>query len=320
MPDKEYDNLSIIAEIARMYYEKNIPQNEIANRMFFSKSKVSRILNKAKELGIVEIKINYPIERIYSLENEIKQLFNLNEVIIIRNYPEHNNGDIRLERLGKCAADYIDSKLVDGDKVGLSWGRTLGYTIRQLKPKEKKDISVIQMMGAPADNYDDQLNSMNLVRTMSELYGGKNLFLYAPLFVENNLVKKSLMKEKIIIKTLNEAKNVDYLITGIADFSLGANSWAGYLDEQRVNELRKRGVVGFICGHLIDKNGRGTFGEEEDNIIGVSLQDIKSIPNVIAVAGGLDKVKAILAALNGGYINCLITDEFIGEKLIQLKK
>lgn len=321
MSQKENDNLTIIAEVASMYYEKNIPQNEIAEKMYYSKSKVSRLLRRAKELGIVEIQIKYPIERAYEIEREVKELFGLRDAIIIRDFPDRNEINTRLKRLGKIAADYLEEILKDGDLIGLSWGRTLNHMVTQMKPKESKEITVVQMMGASADGYDDASNSINLVRHMSEAYNGSAMFLYAPLFVENNLVKNSLMKEKIIAKTINFGKKVDYLVTGIADFNVGdtAISWAGYLNEKRKKELQRRGAVGFFCGHFIDSKGNPVLGEEEDNIIGVSLHDIKQIPFVIAVSGGVNKAKATYAALNGKYIDCLITDITMAKELIQLK-
>ncbi len=319
--NKNEDSLVIIAEVASMYYEKNISQNEIAKKMYFSKAKVSRLLRKAKELGVVEFKVKYPIERITSLENNICQLFGLKESIIIRNYPEHNDSDVRIKRLGKAAAQYIVKKLHDGMVIGLSWGKTLNQMVNEIQINEKKDITVVQAMGASADSYDEQTNAMNLVRKMVQACGGVPVLLYAPLFVENNIVKKALVKERIIAKTLDKAKKMDYLVTGIADLRMGdcAISWAGYLDKKRKQEISLRGAVGFFCGHFIDENGLPILGDEEDNIIGVSLADIKKIPNVVAVAGGIDKSVATYAALKGGYITCLITDEFIAEKLINLK-
>lgn len=316
--EKELDDLAIIAEIASMYYEYDIPQSEIAKRLFYSKAKVSRLLKKARELRIVEINIRYPIQRVSALEQKLVKTFKLKDAVVIRNYPEHNNPEIRLKRLGKIAADYLDGIIMDGDSIGLSWGRTLYQMVQSMSPDKTKDIRVVQLMGAASDQYPSQLDSPWLVRTMADKYKGSYVSLYAPLYVGNTLVKQSLIKEPLIAKALEEGRNVKYLITGVADFTSDATiSWAGYMSKEKREEYMKRGAVGFACGHFINKYGRSALPEVENNIIGISLEDIKKNPNVIAVAGGVDKAVAVCAALKGGYLNCLITDAYIAEMVLE---
>ena len=54
---KQYgdEELSVIAEIARMYYVEGMSQIDIANMLFFSKAKVSRALRIARENFILII-------------------------------------------------------------------------------------------------------------------------------------------------------------------------------------------------------------------------------------------------------------------------
>ena len=320
MKEKESDELEVIAEVASMYYEHDIPQNVIAEKMFFSRAKVSRLLKKAREQGIVEIIIRFPLERVVTLERTLCEVFGLKDAVVIKNYPENNNANTRLSRLGKIAGEYLDEKLKDGDTIGLAWGRTLYQMVSQIKPKSSRDIHVVQLTGAAADGYNAQMDSPFLVRKLAEKYRGTYSQIYAPLFVENNIVKQSLVREVIIAKALQEARSVDYLVTGIADFHSGdnVNSWAGYLDQARKQRLIQKGAVGFICGHFLDQNGNKIFDDVENNLIGVSLDDLKKAKNVIAVSGGVDKAHATYAALKGNYIHCLITDEFIAEKILRL--
>lgn len=322
MKEKEKKQLSILAEIASMYYEHDMSQSEIAKKMFYSKAKVSRMLKKAKESNIVEIKINYPLERVIWLEEEIKNLYHVNEVIILKDFPEYSVSDLKIKRIAKITAEYIEKNLKSDEKIGLSWGRTLEQVIYEIRAVNRKNNKVIQVVGASSDNYNEERNSMNLVRKLSEKWGCDNTLLYAPLFVENHIVKEHLVKEKIIAKAMNEAAKVDCLLSGIGGFDIGDKkiSWAGYFDEEHIDQMKRRGAVGFFCGHFIDKNGEEVFAANEDNIIGISLEDIRKIKHVIAVSGGVNKAKSTAAALKGGYIDCLITDEFLASKLIPSKR
>ncbi len=317
---KDMREIDIAAEIASLYYEHHLSQYEIAQKLFYSKSKVSRILKKAQDLKIVEVKINYPLQRVPLLEVELKNKYNLDEVIVTKDFSDYADSDIRIKRLSKMAAEFIDSKLHDGISIGLSWGRTLNQVVNELKPVTQKNIFVVQVLGNAEESYVVDYNSMKLVELFAEKYGGTTSLLYAPLFVKNNIVKKYLTQERLIENALDNAKKVDVLVSGIGGFNTEVKepTFAGYLSEANLAELKSKGAVGIFCGHFLDIDGNQLLSEFEDNIIGIGLQDIKNIPYVIAVSGGVNKARATHAALKGNYIHCLSTDEFLAQKLLQL--
>ncbi len=310
----------IAAEIASLYYEHHLSQYEIAQKLFYSKSKVSRILKKAQDLKIVEVKINYPLQRVPLLEVELKNKYNLDEVIVTKDFSDYADSDIRIKRLSKMASEFIDEKLQDGMSIGLGWGRTLNQVVNELKPTMQKNIFVVQVLGNAEESYVVDYNSMKLVERFAEKYGGTTSLLYAPLFVKNNIVKKYLTQERLIENALDNAKRVDILVSGIGGFNTEVKdpTFAGYLTKENLAELKAKGAVGIFCGHFLDIDGNQLLSEFEDNIIGIGLQDIKKIPYVIAVSGGVNKAQATHAALKGNYIHCLSTDEFLAQKLLQL--
>jgi lsr operon transcriptional repressor len=57
-----------------------------------------------------------------------------------------------------------------------------------------------------------------------------------------------------------------------------------------------------------------------DRRIGLELSDLKCIPKVIGVAGGLHKVQAILGALHGGFLDVLVTNELAAIRLLDLER
>jgi len=50
--------------------------------------------------------------------------------------------------------------------------------------------------------------------------------------------------------------------------------------------------------------------------IGLSLDQLRGMPNVVAVAGGREKAEAVLGAIRGGYLKVLVTDETTAEELL----
>lgn len=123
---KEYDSLSdnekrnMLASVANLYYNAEMTQNQIAERFFTSRSKISRMLKEARQLGIVEIKILEPWDRNVELEQEFMRRFALKDVRVI-SVKEANNTMV-LQKLGEVAAYYLDNLLNDNMILGISWG------------------------------------------------------------------------------------------------------------------------------------------------------------------------------------------------------
>lgn len=121
---KEYDSLSdnekrnMLASVANLYYNVEMTQNQIAERFFTSRSKISRMLKEARQLGIVEIKILEPWDRNVELEQEFMRRFALKDVRVI-SVKEANNTMV-LQKLGEVAAYYLDNLLNDNMILGKS--------------------------------------------------------------------------------------------------------------------------------------------------------------------------------------------------------
>ena len=314
MRQMDEEELAVIAEVARMYYIEGMSQLEIANILYFSKAKVSRALRIAREEHIVEFQINYPLKRSIKLETELKRRFGLKETLVVADLYDNRNTDISIKRIGEMAANYLDETLKDGDSIGIAWGRTMYQTVRQLKPSFPRRIQVLQLMGNSMDDYQMDIDVTTLAERMARTFQGTATRLYAPMYVNSDIVRKELLKEPIIRKTIEKIRT-EY------DVSLEQpkSTWAGYLTERKKRELERKGAVGYLCGYFLDKDGNKLPDPINDKIIGISFEDLKRVPHIIAAAGGLDKTNAIRAALKGKLIHCLITDSRIAEKLLAMR-
>lgn len=141
----EQDKLKKVVEAAKLYYLLDYNQNDIAKKLGVSRPTVSRLLQQAKEEGIVEIKINDPAEDIQQLAKQLEQKFNLKKAIVV-SVPEHQDGVIK-KYLGKEAAEYLRSIVKDGDVIGVTWGTTLYHIALQLKHKHVRNVKVVQLKG-----------------------------------------------------------------------------------------------------------------------------------------------------------------------------
>ena len=202
--------------------------------------------------------------------------------------------------------------------VGISWGNTLYHVVKYIDANNKKNIpiTVVPIMGASNVKRPER-DAMDLAKDLAFAYGGTYQYIYAPLFVKNKELKESLIQDDTIEKTLQLAENADVILTSVG--SIEYKSWENYLGENTFQVLGKKGAIGHIGGHFYNIHGQEIETSLSDRMIGISYEDLKKCKNVICIASGEAKAKAIAGALRGDLINTLIIDSVCGEKLIELE-
>lgn len=318
MNQREQKQLSLLAEISSLYYEKNLSQAEIADRFFLSRTRISRLLQQAKEKGVIEIKINYTLERNYDLEHRFKERFGLREVYLLNDRGKEP-AEIK-HGVGSLAASYLKKRITKKITLGISWGRTISETINALSIDQKIPIDVIQLMGAESlQNHD--ISAQELVRKFAEIYAGKAYYLNAPLFIEDEYVKKKLISDPIITKVLEMALHADIILTGIGsiDQVKTTTPWLGYMSRELFREIKTSGAVGSLCAHFYDMNGNEIDSRWNKQCIGLDLKTLRKFDEVVAVSAGQEKAAAILGAIRGKYINVLISNSEAANTIMEYK-
>lgn len=309
------ENAGLMAEVASLYFEQGMSQQEIAKKLYFSRSKVSRLLNRATEENIVQITINYPLERLDETEAEIKKRFGLDMAVVIKSYDTTYQTLIRM--IGKAAAQYLDEVLPYHGTIGISWGATVYNTIEAMEPARKKDIRVVPLMGVTEDCHNSAYDTPELVRKMVDKYGGSYSQIYSPLVVENDLVRNSLINEPIIKRVLQDAREVGIVLTSVGEFyNSRTKAWESHFTPEVKQRLEQEGTVGVLLAHFIKSDGSLADENLDRQVIGISLEELKRIKNVVLVAGGEGKAKTVAGAVRGGYVNTLIVDEKLADKLL----
>lgn len=307
----------LLARVASMYYEDDLTQDEIARRIDTSRSTVSRMLQEARETGVVEITVHYPWKNVPEIEVDLIARFRLHQarVLLGRGQPYEEI----LHGLGVLAARYIESILVEGTVLGISWGVAVYSTVRALRPERKLPITVVQMVGAVGEG-DPLIDGPDLARLLASVYGGEYRYLHAPLIVEDAHTREVLLQEPRIRETLSLARRADVALVGIGAPSPEVYSLlrAGYLGQDELAQLRAQGVVGDICARHYDARGRVLDIELNRRIVGIELEALHHIEQVIGVAGGEAKAEAIVGALRGGHVNVLVTDDATARKVLAL--
>lgn len=300
------DETRLMIQAARLYYTAGLNQQEIAGRMKLTRQKIARLLESARDKGIVRISIYDPFPDDPGLKEDLRKAYNLDDVILVSG--EGSDSSTLRSQLGMKAAEYLHDNLESGSVIGMGWGRTL-FEVANSLPRDKKfPVHIIPLIGGIGDMSPFfQVNE--LARRFAEVFGGTFRNIYAPAFTPDATILESLHKTQEVTQ-LNELwDHLELAIIGIGHVEfqqISSMFFAEHISPHMLAQLEAKGAVGDICGRFFDIAGLPV--EVSAGVIGITLEQLKSIPKVIAIAGGLEKTRALLGALRGGFIKILVTD------------
>ncbi|PZN11217.1 MAG: DNA-binding transcriptional regulator [Bacillota bacterium] len=303
----------LLVRCAWLYYEEGLTQQEIAHRLGVSRLRVNRLLKQARETGIVHITIQHPGVRLAELEGRLIHHFRIPRAVVI---PTPVDGAQLKRVLGKAAATYLERALRPGDCLGVTWGTTLLEVAQQLTPRVVSDLRVVQITGGLTPDLGE-INPFDIARRVADAFGARCFYLYAPMFLSRAEVCDALMAERFIAHVLEQARNATHILTSVGEMEPTATfRQVGYLDEETFSELIALGAVGSMFARFFDALGRPVRSELDRRTVALRLEDLHAIEDVIVVAGGPAKVRALLGALRGGYVKTLITDAATARALL----
>lgn len=309
-------NVQLMLQVARLYYEEDLTQNQIAKIIGFSRPTVSRLLRHAKESGVVSIVISHPMERLFNMEEQLKAAFGLKHVRVTEVI---DTGVI--ESIGKAAASLISELGGNRKIIAVSNGRSIAATVLAMPPQHWENSTIVQMIGAVGNGLLME-DSPSVCRQFAMKVGATYAQMPVPLILDDPELAQLLRREEQIAASLTLASHADIALVGVGATS---DSSAGrildrYLDEATTKAIIDSGSVGHISGHHFDKDGRHVWTPLCDRTMALDLDSLKKVPYVVGVAGGPEKITAINAAIKGKYINCLVIDYQSARSLLDLKK
>jgi DNA-binding transcriptional regulator LsrR (DeoR family) len=310
------DKIVEVKKVAWLVYKLRLSQREVSKRLSMSRSTVSRLLKKAKDLGIVEIRVNLGNElELFRMENDIKNSFGIKEVIIAPLLTDEKTD----EAIALKAADYLVRNIKKNDVIGVAWGNTLFETIKHIPANLKKGGKVVSLIGGMG-NASVELHSNYLGQELARKISAQFFPIYAPAIIGNKLFMELIYKENSIKQTIDLIGEVRIALVGIG--SINPNSTivkTGYFKVDEFLDLKKRGIVGDICSYFFNREGN-IVRYYKSNVVGINVEKLKQIPLVVGIAGGEGKAEAIYSALRGRLINVLVTDEKCAKAILKLSE
>lgn len=295
----------LMAKIAWYYYIDNLTQQQIADQLGIPRLRVIKLLEKARQFGIVEFKISESNAHT-EMENIIARHFGLKDVFIV---PAAAGLKNRNEALAQAAAIYISNRIPDNAYINIGYGDTTCRILNHLANNSSTRISVVSLTGGV--NY-------YLPNTFSSVFNARLFLTPAPFVMSNKEMVEAICNEPAVREIAEMVPLSTMTIVGIGGIDDNATVVSsGIMSPKDLRYLAMQGAVGDVLCHFLDINGKPVESPIDDRLISTPLGVLAAQSNVIGVAGGEKKVNAIIGALNGNFLDILITDRDTAELIIK---
>jgi len=304
--DEARDHLMV--QVAKMYYDLDRTQGDIAHDLGLTRWQVGRLLTEAKEAGIVRIEITPRAGRQTGLEVELQQSFGLRNAIVV---PMGGITDqaLLIESVAQAAARYLAGLNPKPDLIGVSWGRTMSAVARALPGGWNPGVHVVLVNGATTLRLSSTRTSA-VAEEFAHSAGGTATLLPVPAIVGKASTRLALEEDPIIEHVLSlaeQARVICFSMGGLSHHSVLLSS--GYLTQDDIDRLKRLGSVGDILGRFVDAEGRIVDADLDGRTVGLRLDALMRKDRAIAIVAGAEKHEIAAAALKAGYISDLVTDE-----------
>lgn len=312
------DELRIVARVARMYYEWDIRQSEIAAQLDLSQATVSRLLKRSKEEGIVRISINLPGGIFTELEETLVKKYNLRDAIVVDCLDEDERSIQR--DLGVAAAFYLENTIRPNEIIGISsWSATLLALVDALPPLPRKQgIKVVQILGG-VGNPSVEAHATHLTSRLAQLVKGQAVYLPVTGVVATEAARDVLLADSVVSQAVDLFDHVTTALVGIGAIDpspLLAQSGNIFCPDE-LDLLRQKNAVGDILMRFFDSHGNLVRTGLENRVISMDLEQLSKVSRAVGIAGGERKYAGILGALRGCWVNILITDRITAKRLAE---
>ena len=305
----------LLYKISREYYENHLTQQEIGKKLGLSRIKVSRMLKKASEEKIVSVIVTPPPGLLTDLEEAIERKYGIEEARVVHCENPSNMRSLESE-LAPCAVECLLRRISGNEVIGVSIGKTIMAMVNRMPSVYLPNIRIVQMNGGLGHIVTPE-QSAELARQMAMKMSSRLSLLHAPGIARTRAAAEAFKNEPLNAETLNLAASADIAILSIGRLAMDAEvlSKSLLLSQKDIDQFSSLNTSGDIALRFYNQLGQQVETPIDERIIGLTHQQLKKIPCVIAVAGGKHKLEAIHAGLRSGIPDVLITDQLTARQL-----
>lgn len=292
---------------------EGMTQADAAKRFGVTRLRVNKALSEARRRGILRVSVDSVFAASAPLEWELERKFRLMRAIVV---PSPEDGisvtPLVAAGLGAHLGDILQNK--DLTRLGMSWGNTLNLATRHMQPLDRPDLEIVSIMGGFSRGSD--VNGFEITTRIADLCNAQHSLFPAPLYASSPESQALFMKQDVIHDMLQKIRSCEAIALATGDLQSSLLVRDAMPKGVEPAELIARGGVGDITGHVLDAQGGLIDHPLNEQVIGLTLDEMADIQNVILAAGGMHKVPVIGAALKRGFVDTLVTDENTAQALL----
>ena len=310
------ERLRLAGVVARLYHVHGVRQREIGSRLGMSQARVSRLLHQAEELGLVRTVVFVPVGLHPELEEAVESIWGVCEAHVI----DVDSGERTLATaLGQAAARHLGDSLAGAATVGFtSWSTALQAMASAMQEHPRTEVRhVVEMLG-DLGSPTLQHAAARSTQEMAAALGGEPVFLRTPGVAATPAIRDAAVRDVYVQRALALLDDLDVAFVGVGPPEVDSQLHAGdsYFSPAQLSEVRLAGAVSQVNQRFLDASGRPLPTPLDDLVVGVSLSQLAAARRRVVVAGGLEKLEPIAAALRGGWIDVLVTDRDTATQLV----
>ena len=303
--------LVLTASVARRYYLDGRSKIDIAKEFNLSRFKVARLIDNARASGLVRIEINHHCVIDVDLSDRVRSRFALQHAVVV-DTPNNDGASLR-RHLGEAAAGLLAEIVTAEDVLGLAWVRSVSAMTAALT--RLATVPVIQLTGVLAPP-DMEHNGVHPVREAARVSGGPAYLFHAPLLVPTAATARAMRRQPEIARAFAHFGSVTKAVVGVGRWAPGLSTVYDAADDRDRRLQRRLGTVADISGVAVDLQGQPVRGGLIERMIGISAAQMRTMPEVIAIAYGVAKAPAVSAAIRGGLVSGLVTHSTLAAALL----
>lgn len=299
-----------LVTVAKMYYEDNMNQSQIAKALGVSRPLISMFLADAKELGIVEVKIHSPFEMDDNIMDTLRDVYNIQGGNLIKGV---NSKRMTEKMIIKASFDFIKKVVNHGDYIGISWGNVIGDVIEFMEEQDEKlmlEGNVCSLVGNSA-TANKNYHTDELCRAFGQAAGCEPHFALAPAFYETAEELESVSNLDFFNKIKESWKHVNFAIINIENHP----SVPDLATASRFGKKLKD-AVGHMVSYYYDKDGN-VIENENDVVYRISLDQLKKADVVMGICRCNVNVENLIGALKTNILTHVFVDQQIAQEVVK---
>ncbi len=312
------DEQKLMVRTASLYYHDEWTQAQISKKIGMSRPIVSRLLQKAKDTGVIEVFIKDETVHTVALEQKLEKAFSLEEAVVVPT--SHAQGETMKSAVASAGACYVAKKAKHIHRLGISWGTTLAEFVKHYPFEKRNDLHIVPLEGGMGRESVD-IHANHLAYELAKKTQASCSYLYAPAIVDSEEMKNYFLQMADVNSVLQEGAQTEIAVIGVGNPHEDSTlEKVGYLGREDAASLKQAGAAGDVGFRFFDDKGVLVQHPFNKRVVGVSLEQLKQIPTVVAIADGTSKLRSIRGLLASGIVNVLVIDENSAAQLIEEKQ